>query len=76
MDENNNQNDEKDKKKIMLMYAGSLLFYCAFGILLALLFNKVLGMEMKSIWMEGFQIGLISWLVVMVLPVFIRKKRR
>lgn len=74
MDGNNNQNDQKDK--IMLMYAGSLFFYCAFGVLLALLFNKVLGMEMKSIWLEGFQIGLISWLFVMVLPVLMRKKRR
>ena len=70
------EKDKKDKKKVMLMYAGSLLFYCAFGVLLALLFNKVLGMEMKSIWMEGFRIGLISWLVVMVLPVFMGKKRR
>lgn len=72
MDEKNDKQEKPDKKRILLMYAGSLVFYSAFGVILVKLFQ----MNVENIWMEGFQIGLISWLVVMVLPLFIKKKRR
>lgn len=70
------QNDKQEKKKFFLVFAGSLLFYCVFGIILVKLFQVLLGMEVKNVWTEGFQIGLISWLVVMVLPLFVKKKRK
>ncbi|MBO5351861.1 MAG: hypothetical protein J6J42_02685 [Lachnospiraceae bacterium] len=72
MEEKNDKQEKTDKKRILLMYAGSLIFYSAFGVILVKLFQ----MNVENIWMEGFQIGLISWLVVMVLPLFIKKKKR
>ncbi len=66
------KNEKPDKKKVLLVYVGSLVFYCAFGIILVKLFQ----MKVENIWLEGMQIGLISWLVVMVLPLFVKKKKR
>ena len=70
------QEKKKEKKKIFLTYIGSLVFYCVFGIVLIKLFQVMFGMNVENIWLEGLQIGLISWLFVMVLPLFIKPKKK
>ena len=70
------EKEKKDKRKVMFAIAGYLMFYCAFGVALTLFFHHVLGMYIKNVWLEGLQIGLISWLFVVVLPILMRKPRR
>ena len=65
----------KNIGKKVVLYIMCLLAFWGCGAVVMKIFDWIMKLEIENVVYEGFKVGFIAWILVVILPFFTKKKK-